>query len=140
MGFAKMGWGVMLAWLTVACETRHVSWISRLDEKFSALMWSSTPLFLLLSSMLHHPPSRRFLGSPPFQVLARLAFMGYLVHMLVLESYFFSFRSPVAYSGSFFFVNFLGLVICVYALAFCGVLLVEMPFAKLEKVVFSRLA
>lgn len=72
--------------------------------------------------------------------MARLAFMGYLVHMLVLESYFFSFRSPVAYSGSSFFVNFLGLVICVYALAFCCVLLVEMPFAKLEKVVFSRFA
>ena len=59
------------------------------------------------------------------------------MHLLVLESYFYSFRSPIAYSGSLFFVNFLGLVLCVYAVAFCFVLMVEMPFAKLEKVAFK---
>lgn len=69
-----------------------------------------------------------------FQVLARLTFAGYLLHLFVLESYLFSLRSPVAYSGSFYFVIFLGLLICVYAVAFVFVLLVEMPFAPMTKV------
>ena len=70
-----------------------------------------------------------------FEVLARLTYMVYLLHVFLLLQYFFTLRDAVFYQSSYMLWIYFYTLIFAFLLAIPCTLLFEVPFMTLEKLV-----
>ena len=100
-------WGLVLAWVTVACLGGFGGVVTRI---LSARMWLP---------------------------ISRLTFCAYLVHPIVLNTVFNNLRSPIYYQDILGIYFYIGNVVLSYAAAAAVALLVESPLARLEGLVLK---
>ncbi|WAR11331.1 NRF6-like protein [Mya arenaria] len=104
----RTGWGLAMAWIIVACCTGHGGWINEL------LSWRG------------------------FIPLSRLTYCAYLIHPLVMVT-FYTNRRQLTYFTQFELIYlFLGHMTMTYGLSFIVSLVFEAPMMGLEKAVFRK--
>ncbi|KAL9976327.1 hypothetical protein ACROYT_G013617 [Oculina patagonica] len=106
--FSRFVWGLALAWVIYAC---HKGYGSLVNKFLSASYWIP---------------------------LSRLTYSAYLLHPIVLGSYFGSFKQTVEYSDKNFGFYFVSVVVMSYAAAFVLAVCVEFPTMQLENVLFFK--
>ena len=111
-----------------------------------SLYWGlSKPVFLLgmgmtiLPTMLGHSHSFFNLILTPklFHFIARISFCTYLVHLMVLYYFILSRNYDIYYNTIDNFIVYLGLLTVSLFYGFISTVLVELPFAKIQKEVMS---
>ncbi|XP_035213491.1 nose resistant to fluoxetine protein 6-like [Stegodyphus dumicola] len=75
----------------------------------------------------------------PFVLVSRLTFMAYLAQGPVIWTRYGSLKERIFYSHFNMLYEYMGNVILSLAIAFAGHLLVEAPFANLERLLFSNM-
>nr|XP_023025742.1 nose resistant to fluoxetine protein 6-like [Leptinotarsa decemlineata] len=75
---------------------------------------------------------------PPAQILARLSYGAYLIHLSILFSRAASSRFPIYLSDLHLIYHFCGDVAASYIVAFFTTLLIEMPISDLQKLMTMR--
>lgn len=103
----RVAWGLAVAWVVVACSTGHASIVNN-----------------ILSWKLWVP-------------MARLTFLAYLTHVLVIQVFAGTRRTISRFDHSTAVWQFFGYLVPTYLIAFAGSILVEMPFLSLQKIVFQ---
>jgi len=103
LAFLRPLWGLALCWVTFWCFSRPRSFVNQL---LSARGWLP---------------------------VSRLTFGAYLVHPLVLNTFFNTLRKPLYYQDSVALYFYIGNLVVSYAVAAVTALAVEFPFAELEK-------
>ncbi|XP_052816345.1 nose resistant to fluoxetine protein 6-like [Mya arenaria] len=104
----RTGWGLAMVWIIVTCCTGHGGWINQL------LSWRG------------------------FIPLSRLTYCAYLIHPLVMVT-FYSSRRQLTYFTQFELIYlFLGHMTMTYGLSFIVSLVFEAPMMGLEKAVFRK--
>ncbi|GBO10068.1 hypothetical protein AVEN_3063-1, partial [Araneus ventricosus] len=83
-------------------------------------------------------PITRILEFGPFIIMSRLTFMTYLVQGPVMWTRYGSLKERIFYSHYNMLYEYMGNLILSLAVAFAGHLLVEAPFANLERLLFSN--
>lgn len=78
-----------------------------------------------------------FFSWPIFHILAKLTYAAYLFHFIVIELYFLSFPHLPYLSDSNAIMFFFAGGVMTFVLSFALHLTVELPFAKLERVLLS---
>lgn len=106
--FSRFVWGLALAWVIYACNKGYGSLVNKI---LSASYWIP---------------------------LSRLTYSAYLVHPLVVGSYFGSFKHTIEYSDKNFAFYFVSVVVMSYASAFVLAVCVEFPTMRLEDVLFFK--
>ncbi len=101
--FARVLWSIMLVWVTMACTYGYGGIVDS------------------------------FLASPLWMPLSKLSFCAYLVHPLVLNTYYASQPQPLYYSDNNFIYIYIGNVFFTYAVAALVSLMIEFPFAAITK-------
>ncbi|KAL9976510.1 hypothetical protein ACROYT_G013819 [Oculina patagonica] len=106
--FSRFAWGLALAWVVYACHRGFGGLVNRI---LSAHLWIP---------------------------LSRLTYTAYLVHPIVLFTFFASFETVLAYSDLHLAFYFAGTVSLSYSVAFIVSVCVEFPMLQLEKLLFNR--
>jgi peptidoglycan/LPS O-acetylase OafA/YrhL len=115
---------------------------------YHSLYWGlSKPVFILgmgmtiLPTILGHRHSFfNFILTPKlFHFIARISFCTYLVHLMVLYYFILSRNYNIYYNIVDNFITYLGLLIVSLIYGFISTVLVELPFAKIQKEVISML-
>ncbi|EDQ84551.1 uncharacterized protein MONBRDRAFT_12668 [Monosiga brevicollis MX1] len=101
-------WALVLCWITYTSAMNAAGWVSDL------------------------------LAAPFWLPVSRLTFNAYLIHPVVLNTFFNNLRQPIYYQDGVAINFFIGNTVMSYAAAGLVALLVEIPFAELEKVFTSR--
>ncbi len=108
-GFHKLGWGLVCAWITFACQNGYGGFINKF------LSWSV------------------------FVPLARMTYMAYLVHFGVIWTTYFSISYAMELTNIAFAYDYLGLSMVIYGIGYLGTLSLEMPFVNLERMIIKGL-
>jgi peptidoglycan/LPS O-acetylase OafA/YrhL len=89
----------------------------------------------ILPSMLGHGHSffNLIMTSSAFHFIARISFCTYLVHLMVLYNFTLSRNYNVYYNIIDNFIAYLGILVLSLVFGFITTVLIELPFAKLQK-------
>eukprot|EP00466_Bigelowiella_natans_P013155 jgi/Bigna1/72599/fgenesh1_pg.20_\ len=79
------------------------------------------------------------LSRPLFSYIAKLTFLMYLLHPMVLALMFFNKLTPIHYSAVNFSFNYIAAVFATMAIAFLAHLFVELPLAALQTLLMAKL-
>jgi peptidoglycan/LPS O-acetylase OafA/YrhL len=101
-------WGGILAWVTFTCLTGAGGWVTDI------------------------------LAAPLWLPISRLTFCAYLLHPIVLNTFYNTLKHPVYYQDGIAVFYFLGSAIVSYLAAAAVAVTVELPFAQMEEVFASR--
>ncbi|KAK6195849.1 hypothetical protein SNE40_001192 [Patella caerulea] len=101
-------WGACVSWVVIACSTGYGGFVNTI------LSWEG------------------------FIPLSRLSYCAYLVHPLVLFSFYYSSRKPLYLYDVGMVYYFFGNMVASYAVAFIVSLAFEAPMMGLEKAIFKR--
>ncbi|XP_052816398.1 nose resistant to fluoxetine protein 6-like [Mya arenaria] len=106
--FHRTGWGLAMSWIIVSCCTGHGGWINEL------LSWSG------------------------FIPLSRLTYCAYLIHPLIMTTFYMCRRELTYFTQFELIYLFLGHMTMTYGLSFIVSLVFEAPMMGLEKAVFRK--
>lgn len=98
-------WAMGIGWLTYACISGYGGFINKI------LSWKA------------------------WIPLSRLTYCAYLLHMIVLQTFFFSRENKLHFDHVIMVVFYLGLLIITYGCSFLFSLIFEAPFIRLEKAI-----
>jgi peptidoglycan/LPS O-acetylase OafA/YrhL len=79
------------------------------------------------------------LTSRGFHFIARISFCTYLVHLMVLYHFILSRNYDIYYNIIDSFVVYLGLLVVSLIVGFIATVLIELPFARLQKELMNHL-
>lgn len=74
-----------------------------------------------------------------FHFIARISFCTYLVHLMVMYNFVLSRNYNIYYNIIDNFMAYLGILVLCLIFGFITTVLIELPFAKLQKEVLARL-
>ncbi|XP_074618174.1 nose resistant to fluoxetine protein 6-like isoform X2 [Acropora palmata] len=106
--FSRFAWGLALAWVIYACNKGYGSLVNK------------------------------FLSASYWIPLSRLTYSAYLLHLLVLGTYFGSFQHTTEYTDTLFAFYYVSVIAMSYAAAFVLAVCVELPMIQLESVLFFK--
>jgi len=121
-GFSKLAWGLAMMWIVISCAKGYGGVIN------SFLSWGF------------------------FKPLARMSYLGYLTHLGLISSFFYSQTytveftdiiavrriSALSYLHMFQAYFYVGFIMITFGICFVGTLTIEMPFVGLEKLLLGR--
>lgn len=84
-------------------------------------------------------PVNAILSYPAFVPLSRATYVAYLIHPLVISTFYSSLRETTHFSHLNMFVYFSGITLWTYIMAICISIVAEAPFIALEKWIVSQL-
>lgn len=137
---------ITVQYINVIWHYGHIPWNQIFAAFWAAievLLWSLGTGWIIFASSSSSPGSfsscmNSILSWPPFRPLARVSYMVYLTHMILIWSYSAS-RSTLVEMSSFTGIYiFVPHVVFAYILGFICTILVESPFLEIQKLCLQR--
>ncbi len=123
----RMATRLTLAWLVLLVLMLGFCVIAGL-----ALMWLTLVCLVGRGGMVNS-----FLSSSLWLPLSRLTYCAYLVHPIVLTTYYAGFQAPLYYTDETAIYAFLGNLVVAYACAALLACTVEFPLSEVERICFG---
>lgn len=108
MALNRPAWALGVAWVIVACATGH-----------------GGPVNWMLSWKVWVP-------------LARLSFMAYMIHILIIDCFSMSARTRIPFTNLYLVVYFLAFSVMTFGASLVMSLIIEAPTMRLEKLMFDK--
>ncbi|KAI8514089.1 hypothetical protein Bbelb_084130 [Branchiostoma belcheri] len=136
-----VGWAINAAFVGIlvwapsvlrAFNTEGSTWMVRTTVE--RLLWSAAICWVIYAcSVGYGGIISEFLSWKLWQPLSRLSYIAYLIHPLILYSFWGHYKGHIFYSGGTWFILFVGLSVSSFVGAFVMSVGVEIPSSELEK-------
>ncbi|KAK9869958.1 hypothetical protein WA026_006056 [Henosepilachna vigintioctopunctata] len=118
----------------------YSEWGNSLHIAFIRNIWSIAICWIMVSCALGYGgPINWFLSLPIYQVLNRFTYSIYLVHLVLIDMWYSSTKTPIHFSDLMMGYYFWGHFCFTFIISYFWVLLFESPFIILEKIILGAL-